>query len=411
MVKKNFYLFHILFVVIFQNIDAQNLFLGDINKSLDKHGVYIELGYTGEVFSNLYGGIEKKTVYLDNFDLIFEFDLKKIFGWKGTTINTYFLGNQGGIPSEYSGAIQGISNIAAHDTWKLYEFWLEQHLFNNKLSILFGLYDLNSEFDTRETSALFINPSHGIGAEFSMAGENGPSIFPTTSLALRMKYNLYKSLNIKMAVFDGVPGDLNNPNGTEVILDEDEGVLFSTEISYGSESEELNKDYFKYSVGGWYYTNEFAKLLSLNNEISSTQKGNYGLYISAEKFILSESSYNNQGLTGFFRAGISDKNVNQVNGYLGVGVNYSGLISGRDNDVLGIALALAHNSENYIKMMQIEDPKNKIEKFEYIFELTYHVSLFEFLSIQPDIQYIINPAQCHNNRHSIMFGTRLQLIF
>lgn len=49
-------------------------------------------------------------------------------------------------------------------------------MFDDKLSLLFGLYDLNSEFDTQETSSIFINPSHDIGAEYAQSGKNLPSI-------------------------------------------------------------------------------------------------------------------------------------------------------------------------------------------------------------------------------------------
>ena len=70
---------------------------------------------------------------------------------------------------------------------KLYEAWFEQTLFDDRLSFKAGLYDLNTEFDVVETAGLFINSSHGIGPDFSQSGVNGPSIFPTTSLGIRVK--------------------------------------------------------------------------------------------------------------------------------------------------------------------------------------------------------------------------------
>ena len=52
------------------------------------------------------------------------------------------LGNQGGDPSRHIGDAQIVSNIETFDTWRLYEAWVEQQLFEEKLSLLAGLYDL-----------------------------------------------------------------------------------------------------------------------------------------------------------------------------------------------------------------------------------------------------------------------------
>lgn len=396
-----------LFVI---NIHSQNLILSDFNNKLNPKGIDLKFNYTGEVFSNLSGGLERKTVYLDNIDIVLNLDLNKMVGWKGATINTYFLGNHGSVPSEYSVTIQGTSNIAAHETWKLYEFWIQQNFLDDNLSLLVGLFDLNSEFDTRETSLIFINPSHGIGAEYSLTGKNGPSIFPTTSLAFRASYKLSNSFNIRAAVFDGVPGDLNNPNGTSVALNKNDGVLIASEINYVSESGEFDNRYFKFAVGGWYYTDEFEKLGKSNNEGNSlTQQGNSGIYAFAEKFLYEEHGFMNQGLTGFLRVGIADQNVNQVDGYFGTGINYIGLIPGRDEDIFGFAIAASHYSTAYKSLKKLENHASKTKDFEYIFELTYSFTPMEFLQIQPDIQYVVNPGNSYNNENAFVFGTRFQL--
>lgn len=78
-------------------------------------------------------------------------------------------------------------SIDADNTWKIYEAWFQQKLFGDNLSILTGLFDLNSEFDLIETAGLFLNSSQGIGSNFSQTGLNCPSIFPNTSLWLRTK--------------------------------------------------------------------------------------------------------------------------------------------------------------------------------------------------------------------------------
>lgn len=383
--------------------------VSEIKESILFEGLDLELGYTGDYYSNLAGGMNKNSTYLDNVDIVLNLNLQELLGWQGANLAMYILGNSGGVPSENSGAAQGISNIAAHDTWKIYELWLEQKLFDEKISLLFGLYDLNSEFDSRETSALFINPSHGIGPEFAMTGENGPSIFPTTSLALRLKYNLNNNVDLLAVVMDGVPGDPENPNGTKIRFDKDDGLLIASELIYRSHEDSSVEDYFKLSAGGWYYTTEFEDILDTGGAGDPLlHKGNWGVYLSAEKFLWTESDTSTEGLAFFVRAGIADNNINQFSSYLGAGLIYTGLIPGRDNDILGLAIASAGHSDKF-REAEYFSQGHEINKRETILELTYSLNLFESINIQPDLQYILNPSGCHHNKSALTIGTRFQV--
>jgi porin len=373
-----------------------------------KTGVGFSFAYKGEVFSNLKGGISQNSVYLDNFDIIFNFNLNKLLGWEGAMLNTYILGNNGGDPSADAGAAQGISNIAAFHTWKLYQFWIEQNFLDDNLSFLAGLFDLNSEFDTRVTSGIFINPSHGIGPDFSMTGKNGPSIFPTTSMAIRASYNITNELNIRTAAFDGVSGDPNKPGGTHILMKQSDGLLFAGEFTYHSETDQLKSGFFKLSIGTWFYTGSFERLDNFDPEGNPLhKKGNSGAYVSAEKFLLAEKDSEDEGLSAFIRIGMADKSVNQVTSYLGAGIYYKGFIPGRENDEAGLAVSTIKNSDAYMKQMELEQVAAR--KYEHIIEFTYIFRLLDWINIQPDVQYVINPSNCIYRKSSFLFGTRLSV--
>ena len=62
------------------------------------------------------------------------------------------------------GDLQGVSNTDAEEALRLFGFWHE--LAEADWSLRTGLYDLNSEFDVNEAGSIFLNSSHGIGAEF-----------------------------------------------------------------------------------------------------------------------------------------------------------------------------------------------------------------------------------------------------
>src|SRR4029078_10769706 len=92
-----------------------------------------------------------------------------------------------------------------------------------------GLSSLRSEFDVFETASLFLQSSHGIGVDYAQSGLNGPSIFPTTSTAARLRYNPTRRTPALFALLDGLAGDPNDPHGTQIIGRRSDGVLLASE--------------------------------------------------------------------------------------------------------------------------------------------------------------------------------------
>ena len=90
----------------------------------------------------------------------------------------------GHISAANVGDVQGLDNIEAFNALQLNELWVAKQWLDGKAAIKSGFTDLNVDFDTQQVAALFINSSNGVGPEFSHSGRNGPSIFPTTTLAV-----------------------------------------------------------------------------------------------------------------------------------------------------------------------------------------------------------------------------------
>lgn len=171
---------------------ADNL-LGDVGgmrRDLLKNGVDVVLEYKSDALRNVSGGIKRGDSYLDNLDVKFSLDGEKLFGIEGNKSLIYFLNNDGGKPNARQvGSLQGIDNIEVTNTGpRLYEAWTEQSFFSQKLAILLGMHDLNTEFLAPDVSANFNIPALQIGQAFAQTGRNGPSIFPYAGLAARIKY-------------------------------------------------------------------------------------------------------------------------------------------------------------------------------------------------------------------------------
>lgn len=363
-------------------------FYQGINTSLEENGFSNEINYKIDFFSNLKGGIKNSSNYVDNLDIAFNLDFEKLLNWNDGSFKVHFIGNSGGSICSLVNASQGITNIESYPTWKLYQFVLEKNLTDN-LNLALGLYDLNTEFDTRETSSIFINPSHGVGDELAKSGVNGPSIFPNTSLGIRFKYKFDENKILSMALLDGVPGNPENPKGTQIILNKNDGI-FSI-LQY-----QILNDKFNILLGTWIYSSKTEKFLSSNQ-----LENNFGFYFSAEKlnFI---NNYN-----GFFRIGVANSSTNPSDFYIGAGVKINDFYTKLNIEEIGIATAITHNSDDFFTKLQNDNIY--IKKYEVNIEFTFTIKITEWMQIQPDFQYIINPIYCNLNEMAFVSGVRLSL--
>lgn len=72
---------------------------------------------------------------------------------------------------------------------------------------------------------------------------DGPSIFPATSLAARARFAFTENVSLQAGVFDGVPGDLDDPSRTAINLEHGDGALIAAELDY------VNEEGTKVAVG------------------------------------------------------------------------------------------------------------------------------------------------------------------
>ena len=165
------------------------------------------LAYTGDLIGDASGGANRGTAYVGAAAGQVTLLLQPLVGWRGARVFVFVLGTHGRTPDRLVGDAQGVSNIAAPAGVRLEEAWLQQNLLANRLSLLVGRYDLNSEFYRLQSAAVFVNSSFGIGPEPAQSGTGGPSIFPQTSVGARIDVKPAPNAVWRLAVLDGVPVD------------------------------------------------------------------------------------------------------------------------------------------------------------------------------------------------------------
>jgi porin len=386
---------------------------GGTRSELTEDGVTLESVVVGDVMGNIRGGNEQRAFLLENIELSAAFDLEKLLGWNGSGIHISALQNNGVLPTKFVGDLQAANNIEAAQTVKLYEAWIQQNLWRSRISVLAGVYDINFEFDYIDSAQLFLNSSHGMGAELAASGRSGPPTFPATAPSLRLKLLPHSSWSVKAAVSDGAPGsrhvnwDLRRGNGSFWIGEM--GYLLSDESASGFDSRlhisrsKTTNYLLKIGVGGWFYSRNFAQQRS-GADVGSSEKES-GAYFLIDVASLGWINQSLDSASWYVRTGLADDKLSQVRFYLGSGIIFKGILPGCEKDAMGISVARAQNSSVYSN--QVLNQESQVS--ETAFELTYRMPLTPWMDLQPNMQYIINPGTDINNPSALLIGLRTLL--
>jgi len=145
-------------------------------------------------------------------------------------------------------------------------------------------------------------------------------------------------------------------------------------------------------VGGWFDTVP-------DQNAAASQPWNYGFYFVADQALYRvprpvstpavdgsgkqtpAAPSTDKGLGMFTHVGFAPQNSSFMNFYIDVGLNYKGLFPTRDNDVLGVAFAYGHLSNN-----PQENEGDSFPGYEMLLEATYQIELTSWLTLQPDVQ-------------------------
>jgi len=370
----------------------------------DDSAIQVKLLNTDEEWDNVSGGTKRATTNIDLQDVNIALDAEKKWGWTGATFmldGLYINGRQ--TTPTLSGTTQTISPIEDKGTQmiRLYQAWYNQDLWNGKTSVLIGLYDLNTEFDSLNSAALFFNSGYNWASALDLSGIDSPSTYPDTAFGARVHQWLDQKdgISVQFAALDGVPDEPKHPWENTVQLNHSNGVLLVGEADYYPNSD------LKILAGYWYYIAKFDEFKTDMNGDPLRSSDNQGAYAGIHKRLYSISP--KRGLDGFINAGITNGNINQVDSSFATGLMFTGLLGTRPTDQIGFAWNLAHNS-NPFKESE-EAAGTPVLDNEMNYELTYRAKINDWITIQPDAQYTVNPGTNPTLKNDFIVGMRVEI--
>lgn len=350
------------------------------------NAIDVSLEYTADYIAPLAGADGADGEFLDNLDVGLTFDMGALAGWRGVTIYAHLLNNAGEAPNDALGTLQGVDNIeVSRQRARLYELWLETSI--GAANVRAGLYDLNSEFYANDAAGLLIAPAFGVGSELAATGANGPSIFPSTALSVRIAFPVSENSVVRFAALNATASVLGDPDGVDTSFDD--GALLIGEWSRDGAT--------RLSIGGWLYTEKHDDIRAVDGFGDPLQRRTAGAYLTLERELWGD-------VTGFARVGVSDGDTTPYTGGWQAGVLVENVLASRPHSQLSFGVNQGRLSGKH--RANERDAGVNAAAAETGLELTYSDQLTPWLRVQPDVQLVLDPGGDRDREDLWLAGLR-----
>lgn len=360
-------------------------------------------------------------IYSGMLDYGVQLDLEKLIGWQGATVQTLWLWIHGNaIEESLQDNLLISSDLAGFNTFRMLDLWFQQNLLDDRISLRAGQFTADTEFVRSAYSGLFLNRSLGwpVVLAANLPG-GGPSV-PLATLGVRVAVQPTDWLALRSAIFQGnVYDQKTNPYGFLWNLNADVGFFLINEVEFRWNSAPASPGLpGQIKTGLWTQTGQSADPLA-----ATTASANLGGYLVFDQMLYRESSItgmesgsealpslpSTQGLGCFGRLGFAPPERSIVDFYFDIGMAWTGLIPTRDADRLGVAFAYGQLSSGARGIPTFRDSYG--DGFQMVLEGTYQAQITPWMTVQPNVQFIISPGSDLNYDNAAVLGASLAIRF
>ncbi|MET3711895.1 porin [Sphingomonas trueperi] len=337
--------------------------------------VALTLIYTSDANSDVAGGSRRGAAYLQRLGGIVDADLHRLVGWRGAALHASVQAIEGtGLSASRVDNLLTVSGIEAAPALRLFNLWVEQKLGATR-SIRVGQFTAGQEFAIAPTANFFVNATFGWPGSFATDLPGGGPAYPVAVPGARFASTSSSGrATIRAALFAANPPDPDRRGLAGWQFRGNPLAIAEFVCSAGGDDPA-----WTFIIGGWW---NFARTADLWSPLRSSHNGNRAAYVIADARLRSN-------LHGFARVTISPGDRNAVSRYIDAGVTAKGLLAGRPNDVVGVALAVARLSP----ALRRPQPGGlgAAASGELAVEASYQVAVGRNVALQPNLQWIVHP--------------------
>jgi porin len=379
-----------------------------LRTELSELGIKPTAAYTAQFMGNPGGGESRGFTYAGTVQVSIFWDLVKLLHFPGLSFNVGgawsmgknlsadYIGNSFWVQSAYTAPGDGTNNLT------LGQIYLQQKLLSDSLIFAAGRLAPTSTFATIPVLNNYLNMA--INPDPGALGINDASFTsypPGVEWGGQAIYNFSPAFQLAAGVYNtNQSSALGGKGGVNFALQQgNRGVLSIVQLSYflnhASDDRGLPG---QYSFGGFYDSNRFTNLRSPD----STKTGLYSIYGMFQQMIYRDGDVGSQkGLTIWGEAALAPRSiVSSIPYFVGGGLSYQGAIPRRDDDIASFGVIYGAFSR-YVPRASAET----------VIETNYQVAVTNWLSIAPDLQYVIRPNGSSAIKNALVLGAQLQIVF
>jgi porin len=409
--------------------DSEQGLLGDwggIRPFLVSHGVDLELSYINEFASNVRGGTGQENEDAEQIYFGGSIDLERLFAAPGARLILSLTDRNGQSLSVKAGlnTLFEVQEIYGEGNYlRLNQFYWEQRLFDERVVLKFGR--LTGTFDFMPFSCNFQNiafcatlPSHNVVAQWIA--------FPGSTWAGVARVNFSGDWYLQAGAYEVDPDFANYK------------YRFAFGVPFGglgtrmvAEAGWLPRSAGRdggYRLGAWYddvggddlFLNDAGQPLVTHGGTPLQRHHESGFYAMAQQQLWSQAGSGTRGLSLFMNFVETDRNITKIGQIAELGLFWSGPLSARPKDDIGIAVGrIQVNSKvtdsellyNADVATASDLPPEPVQYAEYPMEIYYSVNITPAVTLRPNVQFIPAPGGVTNRANVLVLGLHSSVSF
>lgn len=389
---------------------------GGLRRDMFKRGIEFSAVHLIDPFWNPTGGSREAMRLYQEFEGYFTFDFERMADFQGAS---FIVGGRWRGGGQLSTAI-GTTGLVEPDAfsgtrgWRLSEMYYRQRFLNDRVELRVGRQLAQNPFGDIPITYVFINTS--LNANIDGLLDLFPFGSGNTTWSAFLRTWPMEDIYAQIGVYNNPDGiGAVDTHGIDFGISGDDGILVMAETAWDP-SGRTSMLPGSYLIGGYVMTSPRGGALTpggaqvINYTTGQAASSKWGVYASITQMVYAEPDPNHvQGLSLFGNVNAAPPERNQVPFFLSGGMVYVGPLPHRNSDQLALGVSYTTYSsdfDRYDRALGGAGANNQT-----VIELTYSYAVTPWLTVQPDVQYLFNPAANGTVPDALVLGCQIAVTF
>ncbi len=374
-------------------------------ESLAAEGVSLSGSLDSYFFGNPIGGESQTFAYTQSLYVQLEADLEKIAGWKGGSFVWSFADGAGSDLSQAVGNEFQIVGAYGPDTAYFDLLYLQQELTvgSGTLTARVGQLTALDDFLVTDLCNYYVNEA--FQADVLRGIDVLATYEPESSWGAFVKYE-EPAWYVQGGIYQvsRLIGD-NNTHGLNYGIESDDGLLVFVEGCWRPQWSGAKGAYpAHYKAGAFVSTWEYPRYAGGSDQSIG------GLYALFEQLVWRETKGSDEGLYAWSNFIYSPQpEAVQIPWFVSGGGQYVGPLPGRGND--RVVFGAAYGAFSMDQAAAQKEAGIPPQYYEIALEASYWIAVNPWMTVTPDVQFIVNPGGAHNIPDALVLGVAVGLSF